>query len=397
MCQYSFNPLPNTDSALPVADFTAFEAGDVESFHQSIPGYAPTPLISLPGLARKLGVGQIWVKDEAHRFGLKAFKGLGASYAIYRFIKQCWEQQFGVQFETANLYQPELLKPLNLPVFCTATDGNHGRAVAWFSRLIGHQAVIYMPNNTVPARIDNIREEKAAVVVVDGDYDEAVRLAARDAEQNGWQVISDTSYPGYTQIPRWIMAGYTTMFEEINREHDSGDAAAFDVVLLQSGVGSFTAAAAWYYGRRLGSDRPQLISVEPTDADCLLESIKYGHGEIKSTRGHLRSIMAGLNCGTPSLVAWPLIARGMDCFISIADRYAETAMRRYYYPEPGDRQLVSGESGSAGLAGLIALLNDENLAGARQKLRLNRQSRILLFNTEGDTDPDNFSKVTKRQ
>ena len=260
--------------------YAAFEADDIRSFHRSIPGYAPTPLVSLPGLAGNLGVAQISVKDEAHRFGLKAFKGLGASYAIYRFIKQRWEQQFGVQFEIANLYHSELLKLLNLPL-CTATDGNHGRAVAWFSRLIGHPSLIYMPNNTVAARIDNIRREGAGVVVVDGDYDEAVRAVARDAEQNGWQVISDTSYPGYTQIPYWIMAGYTTMFEEIDRQINP-DEGAFDLILLQSGVGSFTAAAGWYYGRRQESDRPKLVSVEPTDADCLLESIKHGHGEVKA-------------------------------------------------------------------------------------------------------------------
>lgn len=391
MCRYSVNPYRTDDPAWEPGVTTAFRSEDVLALHRSIPAYAPTPLISLEALAHRLGVSSIHVKDESHRFGLKAFKGLGASYAIYRFIKDRWEKKFGVQFELDNLYRSEQIQQLNLPPFCTATDGNHGRAVAWFSRLIGHRAAIYMPAGTVQTRIDNIRSEGAEVTVIDGDYDETVRRVAADAEQNGWQVISDTSYPGYTQIPMWIMAGYTTMFAEVDAACDE----SFSHVFLQSGVGSFAAAAAWYYFERTALS-PLLVSVEPLEADCLLESVAHGGGEMRTSRGSAETIMAGLNCGTPSLVAWPLIRDRFSLFLAVSDQFGRQAMRRYYHPEESDTRIISGESGSAGLAALLALDQSESLSEARGRLGLDKHSRILLFNTEGDTDPESFQRVVSQ-
>jgi diaminopropionate ammonia-lyase len=391
MCEYAFNPFltSSPETVVPVEE--AFQQDDIQSFHESIPGYAPSPLVSLQSLATELGVGGIQVKDESHRFGLKAFKGLGASYAIYRFIKRAWEHEFGVSFQSANLYEPDLIQRLRLPVFCTATDGNHGRGVAWFSGLLRHRAVIYMPHNTVNARIENIKKEGAQVVIVDGAYDEAVELAADDAQRNGWQIISDTSYEGYTEIPAWVMAGYTTLFREIDRQTSSD--LQFDFIFLQGGVGSLAAAAVRYYLPRSDRGCPRFICLEPVQADCLMASIRSSAGELTRSTGRLDSLMAGLNCGTPSLIAWPILRDSVDLFLAIPDRYALDAMKTYYHPTGTDVRIVSGESGAAGLAALIALMKDRSLDGARERLGIGSSSRVLLFNTEGDTDPDHFQRI----
>ena len=394
MCQCRRNPYITDNPFWIQQEYRAFAHDDIESFHRSIPGYRPTPLIGLPALAERLDLGELVVKDESHRFGLKAFKAMGASYAIFRFVKEQWERQLGVQFELTNLYQAGLLNQLDLRPLCTATDGNHGRAVAWFAGLIGQRAVIYVPAGTVQARIDNIRREGAQVVIIDGDYDETVRRMAGDAERHGWHVISDTSYPGYTQVPAWIMAGYTTMFREITQARQALNVPGhFTHVFLQSGVGSFAASAAWYFTHH--NDRPRLIAVEPTQADCLMESIRHGDGQARVSRGSSRTIMAGLNCGTPSLIAWPLIRDSYNYFMTISDEYARKAMRRYYYPESADPRVTSGESGAAGLAALLALIENPGLSETKHNLGLGSDSRVLLFNTEGDTDPDNFAAIVK--
>lgn len=348
-------------------------APDVEAFHRSLPGYAPTPLVALPALAAELGLGDVRVKDESKRFGLNAFKVLGASYAIHRFMQKA---------------PPPAGKTLT---FATATDGNHGRAVAWAARRLGHEAVIFVPSNTVPARINAIRGEGAELVVVDGTYDDTVRRAAADAEQHGWQVISDTAWPGYMEIPGWIMEGYGTVFAEATRQLATAGAAAPDVVLLQAGVGGLACAGTLYYFRH--GPRPKLVSVEPTDADCLAESIASPDGGIREAKGRQNSIMAGLNCGTPSLLAWPIIRAGMDGFLAVEDAFAEAAMRRFAAGQGGDPAIVSGESGAAGLAGLLALCREPELEDARRELGLGPKARVLLVSTEGDTDPVNYRRV----
>ena len=294
-------------------------------------------------------------------------------------------------------------------MFCTATDGNHGRGVAWIARKLSQRAVIYMPRNSARARIENIRKESAEVIVVDGTYDDAVARCALDAEQNGWQIISDTSWPGYEEIPRWIQAGYLTMFEEIHADND----ADFDIVSVTAGVGALAAAAAWYYNRVYPEPRPKLVSVEPIGADCLLQSILSVTGEPVSLKGQLASIMAGLNCGTPSCIAWPFVKQGFDLFMTVTDDAAREAMRTYYYPrvskppfgsaqdrlgfrpteEKRDPRIISGESGASGLAALLTLCNDASFSDARSLLDLSRSSRMLLLNTEGDTDPEGFGEV----
>lgn len=347
----------------------------VRELHRSLPGYAPTPLVALPGLAAELGLAELWVKDESKRFGLGAFKALGAAYAIHRF-----------------------LRGRTTPVtFTTATAGNHGRGVAWTARRLGRQAVIFVPGHTVPARLASLRAEGAEVVVVDGSYDETVRRAASESAKHGWQVISDTAYPGYTEIPGWIMLGYTTLFAEAGEQLAAEGRPDPDVVCLQAGVGGLVWAGAWSYVRRSGPGRPRLVAVEPIEADCLLESIRSPNGEIRETRGRLATIMAGLNAGTPSLLAWPLIRAAVDAFLAVDDAFAEDAMRRFHAGTRGDPRIVAGESGAAGLAGLLALCRGPALAAAREALRLGPEARVLLVNTEGATDPDSYRKIVRAE
>ena len=372
----------------------AFSDDDIGALHKVLPGYQPTPTFRLPALAGMLGVKDIRVKDESYRFDLNAFKVMGASYAVYRFLKSEWESQGDSVFDVREIMNAGPGGPwAGRYTLCTATDGNHGRAVAWTARRLFQKAVIYMPKGTVRARVDNIRKEGAEVQVIDGNYDDAVRKIAADAEKNGWQVISDTAYSGYMTVPGWIMAGYTTMFKEMEPIIHGPETAEVDFVFMQGGVGSFAAAGVWYYFSRYRSRRPRLISVEPTEAACLLESSRTEGGEIITSKGSLRTIMAGLNCGTPSLMAWPIIRDGIDLFLAITDDYAVRAMRQYYYPYGDDPHIVSGESGAAGLGALIALMRDKNLRAAREKLGIGPQSRILLFNTEGATDPAHFAQV----
>jgi diaminopropionate ammonia-lyase len=261
---------------------------------------------------------------------------------------------------------------------------------------LGESAVIYMPSASVPARVEAIRSEGAEVILVDGSYDDAVRRTQEDADRHGWQVISDTSYPGYTVIPRWIMAGYTTMFAEIDEALDESER-QFDLAVLQAGVGALAAAGAWYYNT-LWSERPRLITVEPVEAACMADSFQIGDGKIHPAGGVLKTIMAGLNCGTPSIVAWPLIDQGIDAALTISDDRAREAMRCYYNPEGADPRIISGESGAAGLGALLELCSDDmeldlTASGRAPGRALGTGSRVLLLNTEGDTDPGNFNAI----
>jgi diaminopropionate ammonia-lyase len=342
----AFNPFFERDVRYPKPDPAVLR------FHKSLPGYQPTPLYSLPGLARELGVGSLLVKDESPRFGLNAFKALGASWAVHRFLER--DGRAGI-------------------TFASATDGNHGRAVAWSARLTGNRAVIYVPRHTVRARIDSIRGEGAEVIVVDGTYDDAVHQADHDSRLNGWQVISDTAYPGYMEIPAWVMEGYGTIFAEID--------ARPDIVIIQAGVGGLAAAAVQHFAGA------RLVCVQPSEADGLLESISSETGEPRSTQKSQRTIMAGLACGMPSLLAWPVLKRGVTLFLSVDDRFAAEAMRRLH------PRIISGETGAAGLAGLIALCREPQFAQSKEQLGMSHESSVLVINTEGDTDPENYRAI----
>lgn len=389
MCRCLINQHRRHDSVIDPTDHDAYRLDEARAVHRSLTEYQPTPTYSLPTLAERSDVGRILVKDESYRFGLNAFKALGASYAVYRLLTSR-EHPVGESWPPPHRFYSGL--DVALPhsfTLCTATDGNHGRGVAWVARKLNQRAVIYMPGNTVSARIAAIQDEGADVHVIGGSYDDAVRRCAEQAEEHGWTIISDTSWPGYDLIPRWIQAGYLTMFAEIDEQTDAG----IDAVLVPGGVGALAAAAAWYYRVIKQDGAVKLVSVEPLAADCLYRSAAGDDGHPVAVHGEPDTIMAGLNCGTPSQVAWPLIRDAFDAFVAIPDRYAVEAMRAAYYPADSDPRIISGESGAASMGAWLALGREEALAECRSGLDLDRDATILLLNTEGDTDPEGFRRA----
>jgi diaminopropionate ammonia-lyase len=343
----------------------------VLDFHRGLAGYAETPLHVLPGLAGTLGIGRLMVKDESRRFGLEAFKALGASWAVQRIR----EGRSGPMTVT------------------TATAGNHGRAVAWAARRLGCEAVVFIPAHAAPSRIEKIRAEGARVELVQGTYDDAVARAEEAGRRHGWQVVADIGYPGYLEIPKWIAEGYATLFVEIGEQLARDGTGGPDLVLIQAGVGSLLHAAVEHF--RGLSSQPVLVAVEPWQSDPHFVSAGSPGGEPTVSPGAQDSIMAGLNCGEVSLSAWPTNRRGVNMFLVIEDRHAAEAMRRLARPVAGDPAIVAGESGAAGLGGLLALLTEPALEPAREHLRLDPASRVLVVNTEGATDPAGYARIVR--
>jgi diaminopropionate ammonia-lyase len=352
-------------------------------FHRRLPGYEETPLVDAPKLAGALGVGKVFVKDESSRLGLPAFKVLGASWAVYRALEERLGEDFGDWEEIWEL--EEHLEP-SLPLsLVAATDGNHGRAVARVARLLGLGAKIFVPGDMATARRKAIADEGAEVIVVDGTYDEAMERSAGEAGERAL-VISDMSWPGYERIPSWVIEGYSTMLWEIDDELQRRNEVGPDLVVVQVGVGAFAAAVARHFRRPRASPHPKLMSVEPASADCLLESVEAG--SIVSVPGPHDSIMSGLNCGKPSLVAWPTVSRGIDLHIAVNDEPAREAMRL-----AAESGVVSGETGAAGLGGLLELMRAGGEEAARKALGVGEETRVLIFNCESATDPGAYLRL----
>jgi diaminopropionate ammonia-lyase len=340
-------------------------------YHQTLPKYQSTPLVSLPNLAKKYGIANIYVKNEAFRFGLNAFKGLGASYAIYKLLE----------------------KQKDITTFCTATDGNHGRAVAWAAHLAGKKSVVFVPRDTTQNRMIAIEKEGAKVIKIDGNYDETCAFAEEESLKNNWTLVQDTAWEGYEEIPAQIMAGYLTHFRELENSLHLLPKPKIDIVFLQAGVGSWAGAAIWYYLNRYGENRPKIVIVEPSEAAGILASFKAEKRMMPN--GSFETIMAGLNCGIPSLSAWEIIKNGTDISLKIEDEYAERAIRELYYPTENDESVVAGESGVGGLAGFMALMTESNAVNVRKTLKITEKTSVLFYNTEGATDLDGFNRIIK--
>jgi len=379
--------------------------------HRRLPGYAVTPLRDAPTLARANGVGRVWVKDESSRLGLPAFKMLGASWAAYRALAERLgrdPEPWATVEELRRRFAP--LRPLTL---ATATDGNHGRAVARMAALLGLDADVYVPRGTAAARIAAIEHEGARVTVVDGDYDHAVAAAAGTAGDR-CLAIQDVGWPGYEQVPSWVVDGYATIFWEVDDQLAARGEEGPDVVVVPVGVGGLAAAAVrhWRHRGRLihrgtpsgpdppghpsgvprtPGDRPvrrppRLLGVEPLAAACVLRSLRAGR--IVTVPGPHDSIMAGLNCGTPSLVAWPFLRAGLDAVVAVADERARQAMR-----DLAAAGIVAGETGAASLAGLAEATGGREAGRLRRALGLGAEARVLLLCTEGATDPEAYRRI----
>ncbi|MDA8109172.1 MAG: diaminopropionate ammonia-lyase [Betaproteobacteria bacterium] len=334
------------------------------------PGYAPTPLRVLPGLAARLGLERLWYKDERTRFGLKSFKALGGAYAVRCVL----ERNRGVAASA-------------LTVTC-ATDGNHGRSVAWGAQLFGCRCVIFIHEAVSEGRRAAIARYGAKVVRVPGNYDDAVRHAAAEAARNGWFVVSDTSYEGYRDVPLDVMHGYGVMADEAAEQLGG---AAPSHVLVQAGVGALGAALCASFWLRWGAQRPRCVLVEPTRADCYYRSIAAGRPV--AVHGELATVMAGLACGEVSELAWRILEHGAGAVVALDDEWALEAVRALANPAPGDSPVVAGETGAAGLAALLALAPRADL---RRQLGLGADSRVLLIGSEGDTDPQIYQRIVGR-
>ncbi len=371
--------------ANPLAASLAVESApvaEVLDFHRRLPGYEPTPLLSVPAMAARLGVRSLLFKCESERFGLPAFKMLGASWAVYRSLcerlggdLESWEDVEELSAAVKGLL------PFRL---AAATDGNHGRAVARMAGLLGFSARIFVPAGTSAGRIAGIEKEGAEVVVVAGGYDLAVESSAGE-EGPHCAVISDTSWPGYTAVPRWVIEGYSTLFAEIDQALASRRRQWPDVLVVPIGVGALAAAAVVHLASGIGRKRPTaILGVEPFGSACVTESAL--RGGIVTLEGEQHSIMAGLNCGTPSLVAWPLVSTGVAGFITIGDEWARRAVR-----ELAAAGIEAGETGAAGLAGLDAMRLQP--ASSALELLLGEDSEVLVLVTEGASDREAWRQI----
>jgi diaminopropionate ammonia-lyase len=347
-----------------------------QAFHRRLPGYAPTPVVDLPETAQAFGLGSLTAKIETERFGLPAFKILGASWAIYRELCRRVPGIEG-QWETLDDLR-EAISPLGDVTFVAATDGNHGRAVAHMAALLGQRSHILVPDGMAGARIEAIEGEGATVEVVHGTYDDAIALSARMANETHL-VISDTSWPGYEDVPRDVIDGYSTIFTELQDQLPHTPTQ----MVVQMGVGALGAAAI----RSAMDWESKVVSVEPADAACILASLRAKAP--MEVPGPHRSIMAGLNCGIPSPIAWPTLWTGIDLALAIPDDAAREAMR--VLARAG---VVAGETGAAGLGGLLSLAASGDWERMRTYLKLDERSHVLVLVTEGATDPAAWEAVT---
>lgn len=348
------------------------------------PGYAETPLVSLDKYARKLGVKAIYYKDESTRFGLDSFKALGGAYAVCRLLLNKIKEATGKDAATKDLLAgtyKDIVKDITV---CSATDGNHGRSVAWGAQIFGAKCVIYIHAGVSEGRKTAIEKYGATVIRCKGNYDDSVHDCADDAAKNGWFVISDTSYPGYMEVPCDVMHGYTVMVDEALTQIPEQPTHTF----VQGGVGGLAAAVATRICCRMHKNRPLFTVVEPKNADCLYASIK--NDEYTVIHGDLETIMAGLSCGEPSLLALDILKEYATGFMTIPDTLIPVMMRDLANKECAETPVVSGESGVSGLAGLVTACENPEF---RKALKLDENSVIILFSSEGATDPEMYREI----
>jgi len=366
-----FNPAESN----PILHRVKKQLVDVKAFHDTwMGGVDQTALVSLQPLATQLGLKEVWMKDESTRLGLKAFKGLGVSWAVEQFRRR---------------HGLKACKTL-----ATMTDGNHGRALAYVAQQMHIPCVVFVPGSMVPARREAIEQYGADVVVVKGSYDDAILAVRKEAEEKGWTLIVDTAWEGYTEVPLDITVGYTTIFREAEEQLLRASATAVTHVFLQAGVGGFASAgvaAVHLSHSKAWHPEVKFVVVEPTDADCILENVRHPappNTELRSCTGATESIMAGLNCGQPSILSWPILRDLCAGFVAVGDTWAKSSVKAL-----AKLGVVSGESGAAGLAGLQALMLSPALQTERCRLGLGADSVVMLVSTEGDTDPVLYQKI----
>ena len=373
---------PSEDSQLSIMSLG--NVAKARFFHTSFPQYSITPLARLSGMAQYLGRGGLFVKDESFRFGLNAFKVLGGSFAMARYIAQQMGRdvsEMTYDYLTSEAFRQEF----GQATFFTATDGNHGRGVAWAAHKLGQKAVVHMPKGSSRARYENIAREGAQVTIEDVNYDDCVRMAAAEAAATKHGVV--------VQVPSWIMQGYGTMANEAAEQLRQVGVNRPTHVFVQAGVGSLAGAVIGYFTNLFPNDPPTFVVMEARAADCLYRGAVAGDGKPRIVEGDLKTIMAGLACGEPNILSWDILRNHVSAFVSCPDWVSARGMRMLGVPVKGDPTVISGESGAVGMGLLAALMETDEYRDLREHLGLDRFSQVLLFSTEGNTDPMKFRKV----
>ena len=388
--EFKLASLPDANGAVP-GFLSAQHTETIRAFHKTFPQYSETPLAHLPETAALLGLGDVFIKDESKRFGLNAFKVLGGSYAIGCLLAEKLGKSIA-EVSHASLTSPEAKAKLGEMTFITATDGNHGRGVAWTATQFGMKSVVYMPAGSAQERLDNIRAAGADASITDLNYDDTVRLASAHARKNGWTLVQDTSWAGYENIPMHIMQGYCTMAMEAH-EQLAAQGKKPTHIFLQCGVGSMAAAVAGLFASLYGKDRPIITIVEPNAADCMFLTAQANDNALHSVSGRMETIMAGLACGEPCSLAWEVLRTCADHFLSCPDYAAATGMRMLGNPWGEDDRVISGESGASAFGCVAEIMSDPALADIRNALSLDETSCVLFFSTEGSTDRENYRNV----
>lgn len=376
-----------------VLDSLSMEAvKSITNFHRSMPMYQTTPLVALPDLASHLGVQNIFVKDESHRFGLNSFKALGATYAIAKIISKVIHTDINHPDYTILTSEHTRNKIKHL-VFVTATDGNHGKGVAWAASIFGCKAIVYMPKGSKECRAEAIRNiNTTQVQITNFNYDDTVRFASEYAKEHGYYLVQDTGFAGYEEIPNLITQGYSTMAAEAVAQLSEYKIEKPSHVFLQAGVGSMAGSVLGYLTHYYKKP-PITTIVEPSTVACIYESVRAGNGTPHAIGGNPETIMAGLNCGEPNPLTWPILRDFASFYASCPDWVTENGMKILAHSVGTDAKVISGESGAVGLGLLVALCKDETMRSYKQLLGLNEHSTILLFNTEGNTDPQAYERI----
>ena len=390
--KWAANRMPSSDDR-QLDVMSTENVAKARAFHRSFPQYSITPLAKLDGMAKNLGLGGVYVKDESYRFGLNAFKVLGGSFAMGRYIAQQMGRDVG-EMTYEYLTSPAFREEFGQATFFTATDGNHGRGVAWAANKLGQKAVVHMPKGSSQSRFDNIAKEGAKVTIEEVNYDDCVRIAAAEAaETEHGVVVQDTAWEGYEEIPAWIMQGYGTMANEAADQLRQVSVNRPTHVFVQAGVGSLAGAVVGYFTNLYPNDPPKFVVMEARAADCLYQGAVAGDGDPRIVGGDLQTIMAGLACGEPNIISWDILRNHVSAFVSCPDWVSAKGMRMLSAPVKGDPRVISGESGAVGMGLLSTIMQDEDYKELREYLELDQSSQVLMFSTEGDTDPEKYKEI----
>lgn len=390
--KWTLNNITKSDDT-QIQNMSVDEMEKASNFHKSFPQYEATPLTRLSELARYLGLRRLYVKDESYRFGLNAFKVLGGSYAIARYMAQQLHKDVS-EIPYNVLTSAKLKEEFGQATFFTATDGNHGRGIAWAANKLGQKCVVRMPKGTTQTRLQNIAKENAEVTIENLNYDDCVRMAAKEAENTEHGImVQDTAWEGYEEIPTWIMQGYGTLAMEADQQL-AEDGCRPTHIFIQAGVGSLAGAVVGYFTNRFKENPPVMVVVEANAADCLYRSAIQGDGSRVDVTGDMLTIMAGLACGEANTVSWDILRNHADAFVSCPDWVSANGSRIYAAPLRGDRQVISGESGSVTMGLVHALMTKPKYQELKDALKLNADSEVLLVSSEGDTDPERYHEIT---